>query len=62
MPSAMQLLWRLLSALYSDVHYSCRMLAGTLMFTALGSFFNRISDPEMGKLSLNQHFICALPV
>ena len=23
-------------------------IAGTLMFTALGSFFNRISDPEMG--------------
>lgn len=23
--------------------------AGTLMFTALGSFFNRISDPEMGE-------------
>lgn len=23
-------------------------LAGTLMFTSLGSFFNRISDPEMG--------------
>ena len=26
----------------------CTVL-GTLMFTALGSFFNRISDPEMGE-------------